>query len=120
MKNCVSKLIVGGAFAVGLLSTARAQDEFEKVEVLDHPHYSLTKRISLGAEFTYLPLDAYYKPMLIEGTLSYQFTDFLSWEVGRFGYSLANYNTGLSANINQQLVSTGKRVAFDTVVGDLK
>ncbi|MDB5037594.1 MAG: hypothetical protein JWQ35_1122 [Bacteriovoracaceae bacterium] len=84
-----------------------AQDEFEEVRALDHARYSLTKRIAVDADFTFLPIDAYYKPLLIEGAVSYQPADFFSWEIGRIGYSLTNINTGLDRSINNQFISVG-------------
>lgn len=74
-----------------------AQDRFEKVEVLDHPRYSLNKRLVLDAEFTFLPLDAYYKPLLLDGALSFQFFDWFSWEVIRAGFPIYNHDTGLNS-----------------------
>src|SRR5690606_11506192 len=78
-------------------SNLSAQDRFEKVEVLDHPRYSLNKRLVLDAEFTFLPLDAYYKPLLLDGALSFQFFDWFSWEVIRAGFPIYNHDTGLNA-----------------------
>jgi hypothetical protein len=91
-----------------LVSPANAQDEFEQVKVLDHPRFSLTDRFNVDLDFTFLPLDAYYKPLLIEGAISYQPVDWFSWEIGRFGYSLTNINSGLESTINA--LATPRRV----------
>jgi len=80
-----------------------AQDEFEEVRVLDHPRYSLTKRIALDAELSFLPLDAYYKPLMIDVAASYQLTDWFAWEVARLSWSLTNYDTGLNSSINARI-----------------
>lgn len=79
------------------------QDEFEEVRVLENAKYSLTNRLVVDADFSFLPLDAYYKPLLVEGALTYQFADLFAWEIARFGYSLVNYDTKLKSSINSQL-----------------
>lgn len=81
------------------LSQLQAQDEFEKVEVLDHPRFSLTKRFNIDGEFTFLPLDAYYKPVLFDLAASYQFNDFFSWEAIRGGIPIYKHNTKLNSQI---------------------
>lgn len=99
-------VLTGAALFVSM--NAYAQDEFEEVKVLDHPKYSLTGRFSVDADIVYLPLDAYYKPILGEIAVSFQPVDWFSWEVGRFGYSLTNYDTGFYTIINNRLAGTGK------------
>lgn len=101
MKNLV--FVFTFSIALGFFgskpSDVFGQDEFERVQVLDNPRYSLNQRVHLDFELTYLPLDAYYKPVVADLALHYQFGDFLSWEVARFGYSITNYDTGLNATI---------------------
>lgn len=88
---------------LGLLTTAPlGADELDQVKVLEHPHYSLLDRITLDLSFTALPLDAFYKPIMLELGASYQFNDLFSWDVVRFGYSLSNINTGLKSSIESQ------------------
>lgn len=84
-----------------------AQDEFEDVRVIDRPRYSLTNRLDFVLDGSFLPLDGYYKPLLVEGAFNYQPTDSFSWEVARFGYSLYNHDTGLAAGINARLKAQG-------------
>lgn len=91
----------------------QAQDEFEKVQVLESPRYSLLDRFVIDADFTYLPLDAYYKPLVLEAAVSYQFHDLMTWEIGRFGYSLYNYDTGLEDSINNTLSPVSQQVDED-------
>jgi hypothetical protein len=86
--------------ALTLMVPLFAQDEFEEVRVLDHPRYSLTRRLSFDADFNFLPLDAYFKPLLAEVSASYQPADWFSWEIARFGYSLVNIDTGLEGSMN--------------------
>ncbi len=80
-----------------------AQDEFEQVKVLENAKYSLTNRFVFDADFSFLPLDAYYKPILAEAAMTYQFADLFAWEVGRFGYSLHNYDTKVEGAFNAAL-----------------
>lgn len=85
-----------------------AQDD---VRVLEHPRYSLLDRVTLELSFTSMPLDAFYKPILVEVGASYQFHELFSWDIVRFGYSLGNLDTGLKKSIeneaNQTLKSQG-------------
>jgi len=92
------------------LNQLQAQDEFEKVEVLDHPRYSLTQRFNVDSELTFLPLDAYYKPLLVDLAASYQFNDFFSWEVIRGGLPIYKHNTKL----NSQIESAVQKQTGDT------
>lgn len=85
-------------FSLCIASSTYAQDRFEKVEVLDHPRFSLNKRLVVDAEFTFLPLDAYYKPLLLDAALSFQFFDWFSWEIIRAGFPIYNHDTGLNSN----------------------
>ncbi len=78
-------------------------DEFEKTEVLDKPRYSLTNRFAFDLGLNFMPLDAFYKPILLEGAVSYQFSDWISWEIVRAGYSLHNVNTGLTGAVERQM-----------------
>ncbi len=86
-------------FALSPVFSVVAQDEFEKVEVLDHPKYSLTGRFTLDLDFQYLPLDGYYKPLMAEAAVSFQPLDWFSWEILRGGYSLHNYDAGLASGL---------------------
>jgi|GEM_PF-5092717 len=98
-----------------------AQDEFEKVQVLDHPRYSLTHRFLVDAEFSFLPLDAYYKPIMLEVATSYQFSDWFSWEIARFGYAIYNYDTGLNNAIQAKIQQEANDPSIRTVTStDLK
>jgi len=87
-------------FVTVLFSTAvHSQDEFEYVEVLDEPHYSLTNRFHFDLELATLPLDAYYKPLLLEAAASYQFHELFSLEIIRFGFPFYVHDTGLNNQI---------------------
>ncbi|PIR23894.1 MAG: hypothetical protein COV44_00330 [Deltaproteobacteria bacterium CG11_big_fil_rev_8_21_14_0_20_45_16] len=102
MRNLHSYLLL--ILGASLLSTSlQAQDEFERVEVLDHPRFSLTNRLVIDADLSFLPLDAYYKPILVDIAASYQFTDWFSWEVARLSWSLTNYDTGLNDVIQAKI-----------------
>lgn len=103
MKSILLKLGLS-FFALSIFSTQiQAQDEFEYVEVLDHPRYTLNDRLSFDAGFSFLPLDAYHKPMMFELAASYQFSDWIAIEIARFGYTIFNHDTGLNASVAQQI-----------------
>lgn len=99
MKNRMNFKVLTLLMMLAASSQTFAQDEFEKVEVLDHPRYTLNRRVVLDAEFSYLPLDAYFKPVLIDIAASYQFADFLTWEVVRAGFPIYKHDTGLNSQI---------------------
>jgi len=88
----------------------QAQDEFEKVQVLESPRFSLLNRFAFDANLTFLPLDAYFKPIILEGAVTYQPSDLLSWEIARFGYAIHNFDTGLETSVNAQLAPVSKSV----------
>lgn len=93
------KLLTFICAAIIVTQSLKAQDEFERVEVLDNPRYSLNHRFVVDGDLTYYPVDAFYKPITGDIAVSYQFHDFFSWEVVRFGYSLTNYDTKLNNTI---------------------
>jgi hypothetical protein len=84
---------------LGINFSLQAQDEFESVRVLDNPRFSLTDRLVLDTEFSFFPLDGYYKPVFLEVAASYQWNDFISIEPVRFGYAIYNHDTGLKKAI---------------------
>jgi len=80
-----------------------AQDKYQDVKVVEDRHFSLTKRFFLDLDFSALPLDAYFKPLVVEGAIGYQFHDLWGWEVIRAGYSLSNFDTGLAKDIERDV-----------------
>ncbi len=91
-----------------------AQDQFEEVEVLDHPRFSLTDKIVLDVDLNFLPLDGYVKPIMVDVAVQYQISDFIALEPVRFGYSLYNHDTGLKKSIeNVVSAETGQSVTLD-------
>lgn len=97
---------------VAAQESAPEQDEFQKIKVLEHPRYSLTDRFVFDVGFSYLPLDAYYKPALVEASVAYQPTDLFSWDMIRFGYKMYNQDTGLKASVEAQ---TGRTLIDPTI-----
>lgn len=118
LKNAFS-IILG--FVVMATAAVYAEDEktFDEIQVLDHPRYSLNGRFNLDIDFTLLPLDAYYKPVLLESALSYQFNDVFAVEIARFGYSLSNINTGLYQSYSDLSTRVGE-IPKERDLADLK
>ncbi len=106
MKLSIQKYL-GGFAALMLVSSAvvaqTPADEFDRTQVLDKQRYSLTGRFVFDGGLTFLPLDAYYKPILLEGALSFQPFDWLAIELIRFGWSVHNYDTGLTNAIERKV-----------------
>jgi outer membrane beta-barrel protein len=97
------KYLVGFMIAMAVMGTRLViADEYDKVKILEDQRYSRTGHYSLDLSFSSLPLDAYYKPLALEATGNYQFTDAISWNFLRAGYSLYNYSTGLQGEIRDQ------------------
>jgi hypothetical protein len=86
-----------------------AADEFEKIEVLDKPRFTLKDKLTLDLDLSFLPLDAYYKPVLLEVAANYQFNDFFQLEALRFGLSLINFDTGFEKSI-ESIIAPGQRI----------
>ncbi len=89
-----------------------AQDRFERVEVLDHPRFSLNNRVVLDADLTFLPVDAYYKPLIADAVLSYQFSNWFSWEVVRAGFPIYNFDSGLNRSF-ESIVNEEVKKAYE-------
>ena len=92
--------------AVSLSSLQAAEDIFEKARVLDHPRYPVSEKWTASAGFSWLPLDPYFKPILLEAAVSYHFSDFYGWEIARAGFSIWNFDTGLEDSIEIQSNTT--------------
>lgn len=86
--------------------------ESDPVKIMENPKYSLLERWTLDLSFTSLPLDAFYKPFLAELGTSYQFNDYFSWDVVRFGLNLSSFDTGLKSEIERE--TTNKASADGT------
>lgn len=93
--------LLGILVTLSALATVYAQDDFEKVQVLDHPRYTLLDKIVLDVDFDFLPLDGYIKPLFVEAAMSYQWADFFSVEPIRIGYALYNHDTGLKKSLER-------------------
>lgn len=107
-------ILFGSLVAIATESRVFAQDEFETVEVLDRPRYSLTDKIVLDVDLTFLPLDGYVKPIFAEVAASYQLNDFFTIEPVRFGYAFYNHDTGLKKSVERAAsASTGKSVSIE-------
>lgn len=109
MKQVLLALLCMTAFPYQL----SAQDEFEFVQVLDDPRYSLTNRFSFDFEIASLPLDAYFKPLMAEASVSYQFSDRFSWEALRLGYPLYVHDTGLNKTFDNQVQQAVREILDD-------
>ena len=104
-------------------TTINAQDQFEEVQVLDHPRYSLTDKLVLDIDLTILPLDGYVKPIMADVALSYQLNDFFVIEPVRFGYSFYNHDTGLKKSIEgaaRQAANNNNLTLADSDLKDMR
>jgi hypothetical protein len=77
-------------------------DEYDKVKVLEDRQFNVDKKYSFHLGIEHLPMDAYYKPLVLDIGGSYRINDHFIWEVAHFGWSLSNLNTGLQKDIETQ------------------
>jgi hypothetical protein len=102
-------------FLFSLISTLIIQtlpvvaDEFERIEVLDKPRFTLKDKLTLDVDISFLPLDAYYKPVLLEVAANYQFNDFFQLEAIRVGLSMINFDTGFETSI-ESIIAPGQGI----------
>jgi len=111
----IRSLLLGVACAAtcALSSAAAAAeqdvDDTGKVEAIQNRAYRMGQEIEVSVGF--LPWDAFYKGVAPEGSYTLHFSDFIAWEIARFGYSL-NWDT----NLKNQLLNLGVQpTAFSEV-----
>ena len=91
--------IVVLAFLGKFESSLYAQDA---VKVVESYRYSLKDRVTIDFGVSSLPLDAFKKPLQVDLGVSYQFSDFFTWDVVNAGYTFLNFDTGLKSDIEDQ------------------
>jgi hypothetical protein len=105
----VTKYLLCLIAALIIQSLGTQADEFENIEVLDKPRFTLKDKLTLDLDISFLPLDAYYKPILLEVAANYQFNDFFQLEALRVGLSLANVDTGFETSI-ESIIAPGQEI----------
>jgi outer membrane beta-barrel protein len=97
MRRC---LLIVAVLAAPLVARAEAQPDIEtdapRVFSIQPRPYRLGHEFSLGLGV--LPLDAFYKGMVIGAAYTYHFSDFWAWEMANLNYSL-NIDTGLQGQL---------------------
>lgn len=91
---------------------AQSDDVFERAQVLDNPRYPLQKRFMGDLGISWLPQDSFYKPIFVEATGTYSWSDFWGVEA-RAGYILTANGTGLQAQLEKE---TGQKVETEGVL----
>ena len=74
----------------------------DAVKVVESYRYSLKDRVTIDFGVSSLPLDAFKKPLQVDLGVSYQFSDFFTWDVVNAGYTFLNFDTGLKNDIEDQ------------------
>ncbi len=61
------------------------------------------KRFEVEIGTSFLPYDALYKPMLIETSMNWEFAKDWIWEIGRFGWAVTKFSSGLRDQVYSDL-----------------
>lgn len=85
---------------MALLSAARVARADNDVDTREVQTYVVQERLfrlglELNAGVGLLPLNAFSKGVLAEGSVTYHFSNVWAWEIAQGGYVLANLDTGL-------------------------
>ncbi len=83
--------------------TARAEADVDTktVETYVVQERLFRQGLELNAGLGILPLNAFDKGVLIEGSVTYHFTNLWAWEIAQGGYVFANSDTGLKTQLLQ-------------------
>ena len=98
-----SRAVTGSVAALSVMAllsasrVARADDDVDTREVQTYVVQERLFRLGLelNAGVGLLPLNAFSKGVLAEGSVTYHFSNVWSWEIAQGGYVLANIDTGL-------------------------
>jgi outer membrane beta-barrel protein len=82
-------------------SIARADDDVDTSEVAS---YAVQRRLfRLGLELNagggFLPLNAFSKGFVLDGSITYHFSSAWAWEIAQGGYVIASFDTGLKQQL---------------------
>jgi outer membrane beta-barrel protein len=102
----VGAVAASSAFSTTVARVAHAADDVDSDEVNS---YAVQRRLfrlglELNAGIGILPLNAFDKGLMVDGSVTYHFSSVLGWEILQGGYVLANIDTGLK---NQLLDNFG-------------
>jgi len=91
---------VAALSVMALLSAARVARADNDVDTREVQTYVVQERLfrlglELNAGVGLLPLNAFSKGVLAEGSVTYHFSNVWAWEIAQGGYVLANLDTGL-------------------------
>ena len=98
-----SRAVTGSVAALSMLavvsasSVARADSDVDTREVETYVVQERLFRLGLelNAGLGLLPLNAFSKGLMAEGSVSYHFSNLWAWEIAQGGYVIANLDTGL-------------------------
>jgi hypothetical protein len=65
------------------------------------PAFQKKFEIELGTKV--LPYDALYKPLLLEASMHWEFAEDWLWEIGRFGWAVTKFSSGLREQVYRDL-----------------
>lgn len=109
------RTLVAGALFLILSVPIRAQ---ESARVVESYRYSFENRFVMDIGLSALPLDAFRKPVQVDLGLSYQFTEFFTWDILNAGYTFFNADTGLKGKIEREASNNASQVTVNE--GSLK
>jgi len=80
---------------------AQADVDSKQVETYVVQERLFREGLELNAGLGILPLNAFSKGVMVEGSVTYHFTNIWSWEIAQGGYVFANSDTGLKTQLLQ-------------------
>jgi len=96
-------MVAAAVASIALSSPARAAEDVDtkRVETFVVQERLFRLGLELNAGVGILPLNAFSKGVLLDGSVTYHFNNVLAWEIAQGGYVIANLDTGLKNQLLQ-------------------
>src|SRR5208282_4473468 len=92
---CILLGLVSLGLTCAMGGTASAADDAEEVATYAVQRRLFREGLELNVGVGALPLNAFYKGFVVEGTVTYHFTTTWGWEIAQGSYVFAQSSTGL-------------------------
>jgi outer membrane beta-barrel protein len=95
--------VVAVVASIALCHPAHAEEDVDtkRVETFVVQERLFRVGLELDAGLGILPLNAFSKGVMVEGGVTYHFTNMLAWEIAQGGYVVGNLDTGLKDQLLQ-------------------
>src|ERR1017187_9836976 len=92
-------LVVLVLLTIGRVAHADTDVDTRQVETYVVQERLFRQGLELNAGIGLLPLNAFSKGWMVNGSVTYHFSNVLAWEIGQGGYVFANMDTGLKRQL---------------------